>query len=154
MTQQVEKQTEVIKNNVIGINIWDDYFGDEDGDEDDITNDYDSSEIEEYNNTYAYVESGDKGEEESILQSLCDYIKDSNLLPDSELSVVFYDSETKYSEETIQRCKQENGENFFYKRFQIMFKNLSHTKREILVEKLQEIEFIYNDYTLKIYSES
>jgi len=138
------------KNNVIGINIWDDYSGDEDG----IINDYDSSEIEDYNNTYAYVESGGEGEEESILQSLCDYIKDSNLLPDSELSVVFYDSETKYSEETIQRCKREYGESFFYKRFQIMFKNLSHTKREILVEKLQEIEFIYNDYTLEIYSES
>ena len=153
MTQQVEKQTEVtevIKKNVIGINIWDDYSGDEDG----IINDYDSSEIEDYNNTYAYVESGGESEEESILQSLCDYIKDSNLLPDSELSVVFYDSETKYSEETIQRCKREYGESFFYKRFQIMFKNLSHTKREILVKKLQEIEFIYNDYTLKIYSGS
>lgn len=138
------------KKNVIGINIWDDYSGDEEG----IINDYDSCEIEEYNNTYAYVESGGEGEEESILQSLCDYIKDSNLLPDSELSVVFHDSETKYSEETIQRCKQEYGENFFYKRFQIMFKNLSHTKREILVKKLQTIEFIYNDYTLDIYSES
>lgn len=150
MTQQVEKQTEVIKNNVIGINIWDDYFGDEDG----ITNDYDNNVIQEYNNTYAYVDFGGDGEEETILQSLCDYIKDSNLLPDSELSVVFYDSETEYSEEQIQRCKQENDVNFFIKRFQIMFKNLSHTKREILVEKLQEIEFIYNDYTLKIYSES
>lgn len=150
MTQQVEKQTEVIKKNVIGINIWDDYFGDEDG----IINEYDCCEIEEYNNTYAYVESGGKGEEEPILQSLCDYIKDSNLLPDSELSVVFYDSVTEYSEETIQRRKQENDVNFFIKRYQIMFKNLSHTKREILVEKLKEIEFIYNDYTLEIYSES
>lgn len=128
----------------------DDYFGDEDG----ITNDYDNNEIQEYNNTYAYVDSGGEGEEETILQSLCDYIKDSNLLLDSELSVVFYDSETECSEEQIQRCKQENGVNFFFKRYQIMFKNLSHTRREILVEKLQEIEFIYNDYTLKIYSES
>ena len=153
MTQQVEKQTEVtevIKKNVIGINIWDDYFGDED----DIINDYDSSEIEEYNNTYAYVESGGKGEDETILQSLCDYIKDSNLLPDSELYVVFYDSEQGRTEETIKRCKEQINEDFFYKRFQLMFKNLSHTKREILVKKLQDIEFIYNDYTLKIYSES
>ena len=138
------------KKNVIGINIWNDYFGDEEG----ITNDYDSSEIEDYNNTYAYVESGGEGEEESILQSLCDYIKDNNLLPDSELSVVFYDSETEYSEETIQRCKREYGDNFFIKRFEIMFKNLSHTKREILVKKLQTIGYIYKDYTLKIYSES
>lgn len=125
----------------IGINIWDDYF--EDG--------YvPEGEIQE---TYAYVEGGrdylTNEDQKKILELLLNHLKGKKYLEGVEMFIQFYDSKLKYPQ-----FVGTEHEWILFERWEIRFKNLSHEKREILVEGLRTENLKCNNIPLKIYSES
>ena len=118
----------------IPINIWDDYH--EDGYVPDGEN----------QNTYAYVEDYDLLSEiaKHALERLYNYIVANKLLPNVQMSLIYYKSKDKYP--TLDDIYQ-------YERWELRFENLTHKLREELVEKLNKNK-IYDDCLLRIYSES
>jgi hypothetical protein len=128
----------------IPINIWDDFHDDEYVPE---------GKIQE---TFAYVEDYDipDNNHKEILQIMLDYIKLNITLKDVELDLIFYDSKNGDDEETVKKCIEVYGEKFFYKRYEIKFKYLTHEQLDMLVKELNKANLIYNDIPFYIYSES
>ena len=117
----------------IPINIWDDYF--DDG----------SSKSQE---TYIYVEEKDikPADTKKILQKLLGYINKNIELPwRVKMHIELYDSAKKHP--LLQKEYQ-------FKRWEIKVKNLTHVRREKLVEELQHSNLKHNKIPFYIYSES
>ena len=123
----------------ICINIWDDYT--DDG--------YLSP--GESQNTYAYIESDlDDSSSKALLEQF------KNLLitlksfdPSITLDLNFYDS-SKFYPSLIGT----EHEIFLFKRWQLEIFNISHSKREAIIQELMTINFIFNDMKVIVYSES
>jgi len=124
---------------MISINIWDDYYEDDDIPE---------GEIQE---TYAYIESNGLSleQEKACLEQLSHHILEQKILPNSvEMTVSFYDAAIKYP-----RLLQTAPELCALKRWELRFKHLSHESREELVEKIED-NFSFAGMPAKVYSES
>ncbi len=133
-------------NNIerIPINIWDDFY--EDG--------YvPENEIQE---TYAYVEDTDIPHDirKECLEILLNSIKVNNYLPNVEMTLEWHDTINDYDKESVKRCIEAYGENFFFKRWEIKFKNITHEMLYELVEILDKNSLTYNNIPFEIYSES
>lgn len=117
------------------INIWDDYP------EDDL-----GKFLTDVQETFAYVEYCDDecvcdlANEKTILDEFQAMIANLPEMRGVEHEVVFYDSHVRYP--TLE-------EQFHFQRWQINFKNLTHAKREALVEQCQR-----DDSPFKVISES
>ncbi|MFM2393090.1 MAG: hypothetical protein RLZZ546_1072 [Bacteroidota bacterium] len=128
----------------IPINIWDDFY--EDG--------YvPEGKIQE---TYAYVEDTDIPHEKrkEYLSMLVEHILFNNLLPNTEVKLDFHDTKNDYDEERIKKGIEMYGEDFFFKRWEIKFKNLSHADLNALMKSLKTDVLAHDDILLDIYSES
>lgn len=131
-------------NNNIPINIWDDFYED---------NFVPENEIQQ---TYAYVEDSDIPHEiqEQYLKFLLNFIQSNIDLNDCKMSLEFHDSKNDYDNETVERCINHYGENFFYKRWEIKFKGITHEQLDKLVEELRKANLRFNELPFNIYSES
>lgn len=131
--------------NVIPVNIWDDFH--EDGDVPD-------GEIQE---TYAYIEDTNipLDIQEAVLSMLLTVMKEQVVLRNVDMFLEFHDSRSKYSDEIVARAIANYGEKFFYKRWQIKFKNITHEILwELLVEILSKMDIKHDGIPVVIYSES
>lgn len=123
----------------ININIWDDYYEDDDVPEGKIQG------------TYAYIESsplqGDD-EEKVCLECLQNYIAEQKLLPSSvQMEIAFYDARVKYSPKLAEIMPISA-----LTRWELLFKGLTHLMREQLVENLQKCP-TFQGIPVNIYSE-
>lgn len=124
-----------MKNTVIPINIWDDFYDDgyvPDGDN---------------QSTYAYVEEYDELSEEikkKALESVVIFI-DTLDLPGVEYSLDYYNSRDKYP--TLDEIHH-------FERWNINFKHLTHARLETLLEELKKANLSVDDIPLHFYSES
>lgn len=128
----------------IPINIWDDYY--EDG--------YvPKGKIQE---TYAYVEDYDISHElhEKYLNILFNYIQKNLTLNKVDIKLEFHDTKNDYDSKTVEKCIKEYGEKFFFKRWEIQFKNLTHKRLWKLVDELNEAKLSIDGISFDIYSES
>lgn len=120
---------------VININIWDDYY--EDGH-------VPEGKVQE---TFAYVESElSEDESKEALEFLMKHIQtklkeNSNI----QLSIDLYDSKAAI---------ESMDEMFFFKRWQIFIKNMTHLQREDLVIDLASDKLFFNSKEIIVYSES
>ena len=128
----------------ININIWDDFY--EDG--------YvPENEIQE---TYAYIEDNNISDEikKECLTILFDNIKNKQILSNVDILLEFHDYKNNYKTETVKRCLETYGDDFFIKRWEIKLKNINHKQLDILIEELNNEELMYNSIPFNIYSES
>lgn len=125
---------EKLKN--IPINIWDD-FKYSDG-------------------TYAYIENHDISHDvqEKCLNILYDFLLTNHIISLENMKLIFYDSKSRYDDNTIKRNIEYYGEDFFYKRWQINLKKISQSKLRFIIDQLQVANIMYNNIPFKIYSES
>lgn len=123
----------------ISINIWDDYT--DDG--------YLSP--GESQNTYAYIESDldDSSSKELLEQFKNLLITLKSFDPSITLDLNFYDSSKVYPS-----LIGTEHEIFLFKKWQLEIFNISHSKREAIIQELMTINFIFNDMKVIIYSES
>lgn len=122
--------------NRIPINIWDDYF--EDG----------FVPEGEKQATYAYVENNEipLDDQKNCLEVLIKYMSDSLNLKGVDLSIVLYDSKIKYP-----NIKEES---LHFIRWELIMENLTHKRREGLVEELNNAKLSIDGVSFEIYSES
>jgi hypothetical protein len=124
---------------MIGINIWNDFYEDEDVPE---------GEIQE---TYMYVEEHSLSEDTKkfILGWIFNKIEFDNLLDSSTQCKLFYfDSKEKYP-----NLSPENS-HLHFTRWEIRFKNITHQQVKILVDKLNKLELKLNNEQIEFYSGS
>ncbi len=124
---------------LISVNIWDDFYDDEhvpDG------------EIQE---TYAYIEEDNLSydTEKECLAILMKHVEKTALFPNENMELSFYDSAKVYP-----NLVGTEHEYCLYKRWQIQFKNITHSTLDSLVEKLNNADLHHNGIALGIYSES
>jgi hypothetical protein len=136
-----QKTPEELNNDkaYISVNIWDDFYDDgyvPDG------------EIQE---TYAYIEDDNLTDnvQKECLALLIKYIKKTTLFPNDDIELSFYDSAKVYP-----NLVGTEHEYCLYKRWQIQFKSLTHSKLDDLVEQLNKASIHHAGVSLKIYSES
>ena len=129
----------------IHINIWDDYYDDA----------Y-PGEIQKLQETYAYVEESNISHEKckEYLNVMLNYIQKNLVLNGVEMKLEFHDTKNDYKPELVEKAIKEYGENFFFKRWEIKFKHLTHERREELVEELKEANLSSYSIPFSIYSES
>lgn len=122
--------------NIISVNIWDDYHGDNFSNESGI------------DDTYMYIETViDYQYQREILNSIVSLAK--SIIPQAKFELHFNDTTLKYP-----HFLGTENERLLFKRWQINIKNLSHTNREILVKKLNSLDLYYYEENIKFYSES
>ena len=110
--------------NDVPINIWDDY---EDG-----------------TDTYAYIEDHDLPHEEAnYILSILKWQLNRDFAMPSTLEL--YDSKNKYPN---------LPDEMHYTRWQLIIHNLSHIKREYLVEYFNSLDMFWEDKPIRVYSES
>lgn len=123
----------------IPINIWDDYY--EDG--------YvPEGKIQE---TYIYVEDSNISllDQRESLSKLFLYMNDNLDLKGVEMTMRFFDSKMRYP-----NLKGEEYESMHYQRWKIEIENLTHKRREKLMDELNAANLSYKDIPFDIYSES
>lgn len=123
----------------IQINIWDDY--------------YDDGHIPEgkKQETYIYVEEGgfSHDQQKKYLEQLLNYMIEKLNLDGVKMWIFFYVSKDKYP-----NLVGTEHEWCFFDRWEIRVENLTHERRELLVEELENAH-LYNDvFPFEIYSES
>lgn len=133
-----------MKKEIIPINIWDDFY--DDGYEPE-------GEIQE---TYIYVEDYDIPHEKckEYLEILLNYMKNNLTLEGVELNLLYHDTINDYPEENVKRCIETYGESFFFKRYEINVKYLTHERLDILVNELNVAKLSVDNMLFDIYSES
>jgi len=107
--------------------------------------------------TYAYVEEYDEiseDEKSGILKLIEEYISKNVELEGVEIKTIFHDTKDDYDEETVKKCTEVFGENFFFKRWEITFKHLTHEKLAFLLEKLENSGLEFGGKKIDFYSES
>jgi len=130
----------------VSINFWDDFYEDECIPEGCIQE------------TYAYIEGSNItiDEEQKVLEFLRDQIIENDLLPETvSVGTIYFDSRVKFTIEQVKKCISLYGNGFFYSRWQIVLKNITHKDLDKLVKVLQKNKPKYlNKFELEIYSES
>ena len=126
-------------SNLIPINIWDDYY------EDGYVPDGEKQE------TYAYVEDDKIPHEDRLLYLALvhKYMVENLNLPDVRVNLIFNDTALKYPQ-----LVGTDMEYILFKRHELRIENLTHERREQLVEELRAANLSYNNKKFKIYSES
>jgi hypothetical protein len=123
------------KMNKISINLWDDF----------------------YEETYMYIE-GEKISndlEHEYLNLIFNHIINNIQLDDNiNVELVFNDTKNKYSQDIVDPCLKEMCPDFFFKRWEIRFNNISHKQCNILLNKLKKSNLYINDNEFRFYSES
>lgn len=132
-SEKIRKSQSILRT--IDINIWDD-FGD--------------------GKTYAYIENDNISydDEEKYLTILFDLIKDNSILSNVEMEIKFHDTKDDYDAEIVKRCIEEYGESFYFKRWELVFSNITSENIYELVDDLNNNELIFNNLKFNIYSES
>ena len=124
----------------IPINIWDDYY--EDGD-------VPEGEIQD---TYIYVEDNDipHMKRKEYLEKLLQYMNENLSLPGVKMWMYFYDSAVEYPK----LAANPEYQYLLFKRWKIKVENLTHERREVLVNELNQANISADNIPFKIYSQS
>jgi len=88
------------------------------------------------------------------LEILLKHIESNVELNGVEVWLEFHDTRNDFDHETVVRCIEDYGENFFFKRWEVKFEHLTHKQLDVLVEKLKNTALSYNNVLFDIYSES
>lgn len=100
--------------------------------------------------TYMYIESSelDIDNVEKCLLHIKKYIEDYKLLPDSVVTIKYYDSAIDYPKLAIEMPSM------MFKRFELNLTPITHRQLDILLENLRNANLTYNDKNIYFYSES
>jgi hypothetical protein len=123
----------------IDINIWDDYW--DDG----------HVPLGQKQETYIYIEENDISlyYGKSCLEYLLGFINLNVAIPGTKFYIQLFDPLEKYP-----KLAGTDNENLFSKRWEIRIENLTHVRREELVEYLQSANLSFKGVPLNIYSSS
>ena len=89
-----------------------------------------------------------------LSNGLFNYIQKKLTLKGVEVKLEFHDTQNDYDSKTVEKCIKEYGEKFFFKRWEIQFKHLTHKRREKLVEELNNAKLSSDGIPFDVYSES
>lgn len=122
----------------IPVNIWDDFY--EDG----------YVPVGEVQSTYMYIETSNVTleDKEQCLLLIKKYIEDNNILKNTKLSMVYFDSAIKYPKVALEMPSM------VFKRWELHLNPLTHKDLDHLLECLQKSGLKFNSIPMDFYSES
>lgn len=124
-------------NEIISINIWDDYYEDE------------YVPAGEVQKTYIHVEDNnislDKTRE--YLEKVLDYVYSDVNLENTEFILRYFDARDKFP-----HLIGTEYEHLLFRRWEIKVVNLSHEQKDILVDMLNDAKIMVDDKLISVYS--